>query len=258
MSEDRKYYVRRQGQVAGPWPMSKLEAEVKLRKLARYHEISEDGKSWVLASTIEELFLRSDTRKFLPTSESTSGKRSNQTDADAQTETGAAKEWYCEVNGEQRGPLSHSEVRRLILDGVLMLDNLVWREGFSDWLPVESVSELSSDLNVDGRSRDNSGYTDATQLVTMPVEGQQASGIAKIGFVMSVVLFFLTCIPGVGLLGIVPVGLCGYAWYESGKTSQPVSRLAFGGIGIGLAAVLFNCISIALGGAAVLKYLGVV
>lgn len=45
-------------------------------------------------------------------------------------------EWYYAVEGERRGPIPESMLRDLLRTGVIDAETLVWREGFSDWLPL--------------------------------------------------------------------------------------------------------------------------
>ena len=47
--------------------------------------------------------------------------------------------WYYELNGEQRGPVAEEELKQLFETGSLTGENLVWREGLTDWTPYQSV-----------------------------------------------------------------------------------------------------------------------
>ncbi|MFT9057056.1 MAG: DUF4339 domain-containing protein [Ethanoligenens sp.] len=50
-------------------------------------------------------------------------------------------EWFYQVRGEKRGPLSASKVLQLYQVGILKSDSPVWRRGMTDWMPL-SASEL--------------------------------------------------------------------------------------------------------------------
>jgi hypothetical protein len=52
---------------------------------------------------------------------------------------GAQHQWYLARDGQQYGPLAEAELVRFIELGHLHPDDLVWREGFSDWQPALSV-----------------------------------------------------------------------------------------------------------------------
>ncbi len=47
--------------------------------------------------------------------------------------------WYLGREGQQFGPVNDAEFRRLFDGGQLLPTDLVWREGFAEWLPVASL-----------------------------------------------------------------------------------------------------------------------
>lgn len=51
-------------------------------------------------------------------------------------------EWYYARSGEQRGPVSESQMAQLIHTGQVRADDLVWQEGMAEWVPMGSVSRL--------------------------------------------------------------------------------------------------------------------
>src|SRR5579883_2361016 len=55
MSEKR-LYVRVRGRVIGPFSLAQLKALRERGQFHRFHEISEDRKRWVSATTLDELF----------------------------------------------------------------------------------------------------------------------------------------------------------------------------------------------------------
>ncbi len=55
-----------------------------------------------------------------------------------------AREWYVSVNGDQKGPLSNSELRRWIKEGKLKRDSFVREGGTGQWTPLGKV-ELPPD-----------------------------------------------------------------------------------------------------------------
>ncbi len=54
----------------------------------------------------------------------------------------AADEWFIGINGTPVGPLRLSELRSRAQSGAIGTDNLVWREGFDEWLPLHKFPEL--------------------------------------------------------------------------------------------------------------------
>ncbi len=47
--------------------------------------------------------------------------------------------WYYESAGQQQGPVADSELDRLVTEGKITLDTLVWREGMAGWTPLRSA-----------------------------------------------------------------------------------------------------------------------
>ena len=51
-------------------------------------------------------------------------------------------EWWYESNSEQKGSLEKEEMRNLIINGALKKNNLVWKQGWTNWLPAENTELL--------------------------------------------------------------------------------------------------------------------
>ena len=47
--------------------------------------------------------------------------------------------WYYESGGQQQGPVADSELDRLLAEGKITLDTLVWREGLASWTPLRTA-----------------------------------------------------------------------------------------------------------------------
>ena len=52
------------------------------------------------------------------------------------------EEWYYAEDGEQLGPTTSVEIRRLVAAKKIQADDLVWREGMDDWLPAGEIPGL--------------------------------------------------------------------------------------------------------------------
>ncbi len=50
--------------------------------------------------------------------------------------------WYYEHDGAQEGPIDADTLQRLVDEGVVSRDTLVWRDGMGDWAPAASVRGL--------------------------------------------------------------------------------------------------------------------
>jgi predicted Zn finger-like uncharacterized protein len=56
----------------------------------------------------------------------------------------AQHEWYVAIDEKQSGPLTLEKIKDLWDRGEIGADNLCWRAGFSDWLPLSEVGELAA------------------------------------------------------------------------------------------------------------------
>jgi hypothetical protein len=52
--------------------------------------------------------------------------------------------WYYEANGQQQGPVPETELDRLLAEGKITLDTLVWREGQAGWAPLRTIRNTPS------------------------------------------------------------------------------------------------------------------
>ena len=52
------------------------------------------------------------------------------------------REWHYTQAGQQHGPVTDAELKRLATEGTLRPDDLVWREGMSDWRRASTVKEI--------------------------------------------------------------------------------------------------------------------
>jgi uncharacterized RDD family membrane protein YckC len=53
-----------------------------------------------------------------------------------------AEEWYVGINGRQSGPFLLEQLRQMAASGQLSKADLIWRDGFSNWVPCSSIKEL--------------------------------------------------------------------------------------------------------------------
>jgi type IV pilus assembly protein PilA len=85
--------------------------------------------------------------------------------------------FYAEGNRERRGPLSDENLVELFRSGRIALDTLVWRDGASDWQPLDSyATELG--LDVAGTAR---AATPATPPLPPPLRHIPAGTPSKQG-----------------------------------------------------------------------------
>ena len=54
-------------------------------------------------------------------------------------------EWYYAKKNEQRGPVSGSTLRSMIISGEVAGTDLVWRNGMQDWAPAAEIRDFEPD-----------------------------------------------------------------------------------------------------------------
>lgn len=136
------WYVRFRGQVQGPYSVAQLRQQLERGRFSRQHEVSDDGATWRRATDIPELFASRVRKK----------QRSDLMQLDepelvaAPLPTGARPTWYYSIGDERHGPSTLLELRRLVTDGQLVANDLVWNNGFDDWVPLIDVPDLAGSL----------------------------------------------------------------------------------------------------------------
>ena len=110
-------------------------------------------------------------------------------------------QWYYGSSAGQHGPVDENELRAMIASGGVGPQTLVWREGMSDWVPLQGVPEfgLSQPVPYQAPYGGAPGY--------YPGNPVQNSGLAIASMVCGIA-GYLTCY-FVGILGI-PAVICGH------------------------------------------------
>jgi GYF domain 2 len=52
-------------------------------------------------------------------------------------------QWYYAIDGERFGPVPHSELERLVQDGTIVADTLIWRQGMNEWQSLAQVRSVN-------------------------------------------------------------------------------------------------------------------
>ena len=165
MTLSDKYFVRRRGKVEGPWDVDRVKSEVKLRKLSRIHEISEDGKNWQRADKFSWLFPKKDivdsaaVFQDSPNSPQPSvsqppvaGTYNNEPPvaepyiADptlGQTSSAETGGWYLAIDGREVGAMSEIDVLQKINEQVVGPLDLAWCTGLPDWTQLQLLPEFN-------------------------------------------------------------------------------------------------------------------
>jgi predicted Zn finger-like uncharacterized protein len=62
----------------------------------------------------------------------------------ASFDASVTEEWYAAINGVPVGPMRLSELRTKVSAGAVNDDTLVWQEGFEEWRPVKTITQLAA------------------------------------------------------------------------------------------------------------------
>ena len=77
--------------------------------------------------------------------------------------------WYYERHNQQNGPVSQEELVNMFLAGEIGVDNLVWRQGLTDWVKLCEAEEICAAITAVSASQDN-----YTPLSSQTVPAQSA------------------------------------------------------------------------------------
>ena len=139
------YFIRVRGRVSGPFDIAQLKSLRGRGQFSRAHEISIDQQTWQSAAMIEHLFGGS-----TPVIATRPGASAGEA-ASAPRPVGSGPPgrpmlliWHYSTGSEQTGPVAVAEIHRLIAAGMLTPDDVVWKEGMTDWLAIRDVAELQA------------------------------------------------------------------------------------------------------------------
>lgn len=115
------YFLKSGGKTLGPFNKEQLDSLQVRGRIKADHLISSDRRSWKPA---DEFFSQP------------------QPNAIAVLAGTADDEWYYAEDQRRVGPLTRSDLEKLFKNGTLKPDDLVWKEGYRDWIPASSAAEL--------------------------------------------------------------------------------------------------------------------
>ena len=141
------YYIRHRGRVTGPFEWNRIRALRKRGQLTPNHELSNDRKNWVLARTIESLFPRSSQATTSQTQEHAGAESGPGAERDSTPEGADSGDWYWSVEGDQRGPMNESKLRKLVAAGTVPPHAVVWSPQLDEWRPVTDVPAFAALVN---------------------------------------------------------------------------------------------------------------
>jgi uncharacterized RDD family membrane protein YckC len=71
--------------------------------------------------------------------------------------------WYYAENGESKGPVAQELFDRMVQEGIIRIDTLVWHEGMGDWLPygkARVAAVAAAEAGVPGTAAPDAGARD--------------------------------------------------------------------------------------------------
>lgn len=117
-------------------------------------------------------------------------------------------QWYYGSQGQQNGPVTETELRHLIGQGLISRETLVWREGMQEWRKLSEVTELQAPPMV---STGQMGYPQ-NSMNYVPNSGlaiaSMCCGIA------SIVFCYVNALPG------IPAVVCGHLALKKIRESE--------------------------------------
>jgi hypothetical protein len=144
--QEKPLYVRIRGKVLGPFGFTQLKTLRDRGQFRRFHEVSEDRKNWVPASTLSDLFpgeeAMVETDGHLREEPSAQADVSLEPVIPSQKESAPQQspaEWYYIDSDEKRhGPVSRETLISLHFNGAINGSTPVWKAGLSEWLEFSS------------------------------------------------------------------------------------------------------------------------
>lgn len=149
-----KHFVRISGKILGPFDVTQLRSLKDRGRLRPEHEVSLNRQNWMPASQLSGLFSEASAQKSPFTSEM----------VDQSQQPTQAVEWYYATGEEQQGPVSYKQLKKLVAQGLLTGDDLIWHSGLDEWIPVRNQPGLISKNSlrtVSARNKHGSGESAA-------------------------------------------------------------------------------------------------
>jgi hypothetical protein len=134
---ENQLYIRMRGRILGPYDQEKLQSLARRGQLSRMHELSADATNWVRASTYPELFVSEDAPTAAAPPETPGTGKVHEPPGRP-----AGPRWWYGKNGTESGPVDQTTLQQLLASGNISLDDLVWSEGMTQWLPARHAPGL--------------------------------------------------------------------------------------------------------------------
>ncbi len=196
MSEDtRPYYYRLRGRTLGPFDLRQIRQKAKQAQIGPGTPVSRDGIDWQTMADFPEI------------------SEADDPGVGGKGPVVPEEKWYYAVGGNQQGPVPLASLQQYVSGGMLKGDDVVIKDGGTEWLPVKSVPELYGLVRTDS----------APNGQAPPSE---TNGLAIAGFVISLV--------GCGPLGLIGLILSLVALKSPNKSNRglAIAGAVIGGLNV--------------------------
>jgi hypothetical protein len=196
MSEDtRPYYYRLRGRTLGPFDLRQIRQKAKQAQIGPGTPVSRDGIDWQTMADFPEI------------------SEADDPGVGGKGPVVPEEKWYYAVGGNQQGPVPLASLQQYVSGGMLKGDDVVIKEGGTEWLPVKSVPELYGLVRTDSEP-------------TGQPPPSETNGLAIAGFVISLV--------GCGPLGLIGLILSLVALKSPNKSNRglAIAGAVIGGLNV--------------------------
>jgi len=233
-----QYFVRRRGRIMGPFDVTQLERMLRRGNVSRGDACSADRRNWTRLEDLEELF----PKEIVPVEVDPVDPvpiEGGGTDPDDGDEP-VTGEWYYHYQGNEQGPVSEDEIKRLIAEGMLSATDSGWKEGMSDWQPLGNLFPMPQGMPpaapptgpttgiptggihiTVGAPIEQSAPTSGPQHThsTSPPSGEAGAGLILCGYVFAflfplvgLILGIVTCVKGSVGHGVAHILISCFSW----------------------------------------------
>ena len=157
-------------------------------------------------------------------------------------------DWYYGKENTQHGPVSDLEIRNLISTGEITEKTVIWREGMTDWLPLNEVQELQASSGVTPADpvaqNTDTPYVSPQTDSARPPHGMSipTDGLATASLVCGILSVTLC-----GLFAGIPAVICGHkslAKINSSPTPIQGKGMAIAGLVTGYLSLVISLLFI--------------
>jgi S1-C subfamily serine protease len=233
---ENRFYVRVRGKVLGPFTVRELESLRDRGQFRRFHEVSEDRRSWSAASTLSEVFppggkdkgtfhvLTTDTE----TQPDDGSEVTNARKPESPSIESAVGWFYIDSQEKQQGPVSAERLISLHNSRVITPTTAVWKPGMAEWAELSSVEALRTSLGPGLVTREDHA-------------SHSTSGLAVLAFMLA-----LLWLGGLGSMLAIVFGLLAIRRIGQSQGTLRGKGLATGGVVLGIVLLAATPVAVAV------------